>query len=340
MQNRREFIKGAAIVGAMSAVSVSANAAGTKAATSKRGLNLPEGEIFSGMNGAFSPIYTPFTADDRVNEAMIEKVVDFQLNCGLKGFFVTGSTGEGMMLSMEERKTVLKRVAEAAKGRKAKLIAHVGAIATRDSIELARFAAANGYHWISSTAPVYYGQNFAAACEHYRLIATATDLPFMVYSVGKAIDPDRDRGFFDIPNVKGMKYTGYQYWTLKALRQGLDKPIACFAGADEQALSGLVSGEFAGCIGTTDNMIPAHWSKMCALVDEGKFLEAQPLQDDVVRLIKVLVPYDNETYWKSVMRYIGLDCGSSRAPNGKPLTAAEYAELCGKLDKLEFIKRA
>ena len=233
----------------------------------------PKGKAFEGMAGAYSALYTPFRKDGSLNEEMIEKVIGYGLARGLKGFYLTGSTGEGFLLSKEERKRVYSRAAKAANGH-AKLIAHVGCLATDDAVELARHAAKVGIDWVSSVAPVYFGQNFDAAYDHYRRISSATDLPFMIYSLGADIVPDRDAKFFDLKNVKGMKYTNYKYWTVQALRNRLSKEAIFFAGADEQVLPALATGIFAGCIGTSQNIIPAHFARICALAEKNNFAEA------------------------------------------------------------------
>ena len=226
------------------------------------GLPLPRGKAFVGMAGAYSALYTPFKKDGSLNEEMIEKVIDYGLSRGLRGFYLTGSTGEGFLLSKDERKRVYARAVKVAKGR-AKLIAHVGCLATDDAVELAKFAAKTGIDWVSSVAPVYFGQCFDAAYDHYRRISSATDLPFMIYSLGADIVPDRDAKFFELKNVKGMKYTNYKYWTVQALRNRLSKEVIFFAGADEQVLSALATGFFSGCIGSSQNIIPAHFAKIC-----------------------------------------------------------------------------
>ena len=205
------------------------------------GLPLPRGKAFAGMAGAYSALYTPFKKDGSLNEEMIEKVIDYGLSRGLRGFYLTGSTGEGFLLSKEERKRVYVRAAKAAKGR-AKLIAHVGCLSTDDAVELAKFAAKTGIDWVSSVAPVYFGQCFDAAYDHYRRISSATDLPFMIYSLGADIVPDRDARFFDLKNVKGMKYTNYKYWTVQALRNRLSKEVIFFAGADVGSRDGHLLG--------------------------------------------------------------------------------------------------
>jgi N-acetylneuraminate lyase len=290
------------------------------------------------MTGAYSALYTPFRKDGSLNEEMVEKTIEYGMSRGLNGFYLTGSTGEGFLLSKDERKRVYDRAVKTAKGR-AKLIAHVGCLSTDDAVELARYAAKVGIDWVSSVAPVYFGQSFEAAYDHYRRISGATDLPFMIYSIGTDIVPDRDARFFDLKNVKGMKYTNYKYWTVQALRRKLPKEAIFFAGADEQVLSALATGIFAGCIGTSQNIIPAHFAKICALAEQNDFAAAQRLQDEAVRFVELLVAKPNASWHKNMMKYIGLDCGDGRAPNGRPLSRAERTELFARLDALGFVKR-
>ena len=294
---------------------------------------------FADMEGAYAALVTPYRKDGAIDEEMVERLVWHLLDNGLRGFYLTGSTGEGFLLSPDERVRIYERVVKAARGR-AKIIAHVGALSTNEAVALARRAAKAGVDWVSSTAPVYFGQNFDAAFAHYSAIAGATDLPFMIYSIGANVVPDRDAKFFEIPNVKGMKYTGYAYWTVKQLKRRLPKPAVFFAGADEQELCAFAYGDtFSGCIGTTDNMLPAHHARIWRLASEGRFVEAQPLMDEVVRLVELVVAAPNASYWKSIMRYIGFDCGPARSPAGQVLAESEYQAYAAKLDALGFIER-
>ena len=338
--NRRDFIRMGAIAGATAlAKGVSAQTGGTRSSASAATLPLPEGPEFAGMSGAYAALITPYKPDGSVNEEMIERIIEFGLANGLTGFYLTGSTGEGFLLSLDERKTVYDRAVKAARGR-AKLIAHVGCLATKDAVTLARHAAKIGIDWVSSVAPVYFGQSFDAAYAHYKTISEATDLPLMIYSIGQQIAPDRDVKFFELKNVKGMKYIGYDYWTVKALRFRLPKPAIFFTGADEQELCAFAYGDtFSGCIGTTDNMVPAHHAQICRLAAAGRFAEAAKLMDEVVRLVELVVGVPHASYWKSIMRYIGLDCGPARSPAGQPLAEEDYVAYATKLDALGFIKR-
>lgn len=81
---------------------------------------------FRKMGGAYAALFTPYDAKGRVNPETIAKIVDYGLANGLNGFYLTGTTGEWWLLSLEERKLVMDAAVRAAKGR-CKLIAHDGA---------------------------------------------------------------------------------------------------------------------------------------------------------------------------------------------------------------------
>ena len=143
--DRRTFIRssltGAAAVAACSRVSAESGAAAVRAAK-------PDS-----MDGVYTALFTPYTRDNRINEEMVGRMVEYGIANGVRGFYLTGGTGEGLLLSKEERRQVYRAAAKAAKGR-AKLIAHVGCINTDDAVELARAAADAGCDWVSSVPPV------------------------------------------------------------------------------------------------------------------------------------------------------------------------------------------
>lgn len=339
---RRGFVGGIAAIGASMALADAGRGVGVASARAGGGLARPAGGVFNGMTGAYSAMYTPFFREGpkagELNEGMIERLVEYAVRKGLVGMYLTGSTGEGFLLSKEERVRVYERAAKAAKGR-LKLIAHVGCLNTGDACDLAKAAARAGMDWVSSVAPVYFGQCFEAALDHYKEISEATDLPFLVYSVGGKLVPDQAARFFDLRNVHGMKYTGRDYFEVGTLRRKLSKPAIFFAGADEQELQALSTGHFSGVIGTTDNQMPAHHVEICRLADEGRFIEARRLQDDVCRFVEVLFSgAANFSTHKSVMRYLGLDCGDARRPAGRPLSAAEYDAYIAKVAALGIFR--
>ena len=290
------------------------------------------------MSGAWAALFTPFDAKGRVNPEMIARIIDYGLANGLKGFYLTGTTGEWWLLSVEERKQVMDAAVSALRGR-GRLIAHVGANRTDDSVALARHAAKVGIDWISAIAPQLYRTSFAAACYHYRTIASATDLTFLVYSMGAELVPERDVRFFDIPNVKGIKYTGRDYYAAQRLHRMLDRETVWFAGCDEQLLCALALGNvFSGGIGTTYNIIPRHFARICALAERNDFRAAAELQDEANRVVELMIESDNWSYRKAMMKFIGLDCGWYRPPF-EPLTGEQYSDYTRRFAALGIVKQ-
>jgi len=335
--NRKGFITGMLGAGAVAASGKLAAAEGAAA-----DLPVPAGAEFAGMGGAFSAMVTPFTADNRIDEGMIERIVEFGIANGLKGFYLTGSTGEGMLMSPEERARVIRRVVKTARGR-AKIIAHIGAVGTDESLVNLRNAADAGVDWLSAIGPVFFGKNFNGTYDYYKRLSGETDLPFMIYALNTGIVPDRDAKIFDLKNVKGMKYTGHDVWDIERLRHRVQKDVVFFGGADEQVLAALsLKGVFNGCIGTSQNMIPRHFVELCSAVARGDLARAGALQDEIVKFVDVMLdaPNNNGSWYKAMMSYVGFESGSARSPLGWPLTAEERAKLYARLDALGFVKKA
>ncbi|MBR1836338.1 MAG: dihydrodipicolinate synthase family protein [Kiritimatiellae bacterium] len=292
---------------------------------------------FADMRGAYAALFTPFDEKDRVNPDAIARIVEYGLANGLRGFYLTGTTGEWWLMSVEERMAVYDAAAAANRGR-GKLIAHVGANRTEDAVALARHAADVGADWISAVVPPLYSTSFEATCRHYAAIASATDLPFLAYSFTSALVPARDARIFDIPNVMGMKYTGRDYYAAQTLKRALDKETLWFAGCDEQLLCALSLGDvFAGGIGINYNIIPRHFADICRLAAAGDFAGAAARQAEANRLVELLLEPENWTYRKAFMRFVGIDCGPYRMPFG-PITEEEYAAWARRIAALGFIR--
>ena len=333
--DRKGFLGALAAAGGLSVVPRAVGAAETKAAPVGPVL---EGKVFDGMAGAMTALLTPYGADGRVSEEAVEKIVEYGLRNGVTGFYVTGSTGESFLLTKEERKLMYARTVKAVRGR-AKVIAQVGSMTTDDAVELARYAADVGCDWISSVAPVYFAQSWDSTYFHYKCISEATDRPFLVYSFGKVIDPDRDAKFFDLKNVWGMKYTGVDFWSVQRLRRRLGKEALFMAGEDALLLSALTYTDvFSGGIGLTYNFMPRAYSEICRLMAANDFAAATVWQRRSSEFVDLYVGKGNMSYAKAAMRYVGVDCGWCRKPF-KPLTEAEYAAFAAELDRLGFLEK-
>jgi N-acetylneuraminate lyase len=286
------------------------------------------------LAGIYSATFTPYTAEGDVNPDMLRKIVEYHLGAGLRGFYVTGSTGEAFLLTEDERKRVIETVVEANAGR-GRVIAHIGHISTDAAVRLARFAASCGVDAVSAVGPVYFGTTVAGAWRHYSEIAGATDLPLILYSlegIGRGFDPETEITYFDIPHVAGMKYTGSNFFQLQELMRRVGKPAVFFSGSDQLFMAGLCYGVH-GSIGTTQNFAPGVFVRIHELFRAGKTDEARALQAKINRVIYLMDSFENFSYRKAMMKFVGFDCGPFRKPFC-PLTPEEFTALCEQLEKL------
>ena len=103
------------------------------------------------FKGIFTALLTPFGNDGKINVKELEKLVRYNVDMGVTGFYVGGSTAEAFLLSTDERKEILDVVKSAAPDKT--LIAHIGSINEAEAIELACHADKLQYDLISSVAP-------------------------------------------------------------------------------------------------------------------------------------------------------------------------------------------
>ena len=118
---------------------------------------------FSGM---YAALLTAFNKDGSINFEATGMLAERNIQKGLTGMYVAGSSGEAMMMSEEERVSLLEYVSRLNKGR-VTLIAHVGSTSTDAAIRMAKRAAELGYDAVSAVAPYYYSFSGEAIRGYY-----------------------------------------------------------------------------------------------------------------------------------------------------------------------------
>lgn len=269
----------------------------------------------SKFEGIFPALLTPFTSDGRVNEDALRALVRYNLDKGVQGFYVNGSTAEVFLLSDEERRLVYRTVADEAKG-KATLIAQVGAISTEAAISFARYAQDLGYDAISAVAPFYYKFSFAQIRKHYYDIVSAVDLPMIIYNIptftGVSLTVDQVGEFFCDERFIGMKHTATDFFALEQFKTRFpDKVI--YNGFDEMMLSGLAMGADGG-IGSTYNFMAEKFLTLARLFREHRVDEALAVQKECNRIITALCKVGVMEGEKEVLNQLGIPMGDCRPP--------------------------
>ena len=222
----------------------------------------------------WSALITPTNEDESVNYEALERIVELQIQDGAEGFYCCGSSGEGLLLTLEERKQVLEHVLKAADGR-VPVISHVGTIRTRDVVDLARHAMSAGALAVSMIPPYYYKFSMDEIMGYYE--HTSTNL----YSLERM----------------GQAFPG------KALINGFD----------EQLLGALAMGSCA-TIGTTVNLFAPLFHRVRDAFDRGDMAQAYRWQHAINLRVEETVKLGIFNAMKYGWTLRGVDCGFCRAP--------------------------
>lgn len=270
------------------------------------------------LKGIFTALLTPFDSEGRVNVKELKKLVEYNINRGVKGFYVCGSTAEAFFLTKEERKLIMETVRFAAPD--STLIAHIGSLNEIEAAELGRFAGQLSYDLVSSVTPFYYKFTFDEIKNYYIRLADVSQLPMLVYHFpafsGVNMGVGEMNTFLTDDRFAGIKYTSNDFFTMEQCKTNYADKIV-YNGYDEMFLSGLAMGADGG-IGSTYNFMVDKFVKIQELFESNKIGEARVIQQEANRIITVLRKIGVMQAEKEVLNQLGFDFGVCRHPFGEP----------------------
>lgn len=266
------------------------------------------------IKGVIPAMLSFFNQEENLDLSCTERMVDFMIDHGADGFYLTGSTGACFTMTAEERNAVVKTVVQKVNGR-VPVIVHVGDIGTKKSIELAKYAYEAGADAISSVPPFYWKFSKEDIYRYYKDIAEETPLPMVVYNIQLAglMDMDLILRLTDLPHVQGLKYTARSHDEMGYLKEKLGKDFMIYSGCDEMAFSGLCAGA-DGIIGSFYNLFPDLYKKILKKVQESDIQGGMKLQKIADEVIFAALKYDFPSVLHGMMQWRGLEAGYSRRP--------------------------
>ncbi|WJH36029.1 dihydrodipicolinate synthase family protein [Paenibacillus sp. CC-CFT747] len=272
------------------------------------------------------------------------RLVEHQIRQGIKGFYVGGSTGEGFLLTSEERCRVLETVVGAAEGR-VTIISHVGCIGTRETIRLAKHAEGQGVDAVSAVVPFYYKVSVNEIREHYEAVMEAVSLPMLVYHYPGATGVSLSLDFYEQlsrhPRCLGVKFTSLNLFEMQQIRARCGKSFLLYNGHDEVYLGGAYAGS-DGAIGSTFNMMPNLFTSMYETVssEERPVMAAlQERQAEANGVIAHMLRYDVIPYEKYMLYLQGVIAAPAVRGPLKSFTAEERKQLEAFYEASDVLRR-
>ncbi len=268
------------------------------------------------LHGCGTALVTPFTANDQLDEAALQRLVDFQIREGIDFLVPCGTTGESATLTMAEHLRVVEIVMQSAKGR-VPVIAGAGGNNTAHVIEMAKRIEGLGVDGLLSVTPYYNKPTQAGLFEHYRALAEAVTLPIILYNVpGRTstnLLPDTVVKLSAIDNIIGIKEACGDINQITELAMKVPTAFKIFSGDDAFTLPIIALGG-CGVISVVSNQAPSMMAVLTHLCFERKYEDARYLQRQLYGLMKLNFVETNPIPVKAGLAMMGLIEESYRLP--------------------------
>lgn len=288
-------------------------------------------------------LVTPFTADGEVDWNDVEKHIDDVVSQGADGIVVTGTTGETSTLTDDE-KVKLVEVGKKVAGSRAKVIMGGPSNETAHAIELAKKSAKAGADGIMAVTPYYNKPTQAGVLTHFRMVADATDLPFIVYDIpgraGIQVQYETILRLAKHPNIVAIKDAKGDFSEVSRVLNQTD--LLYFSGDDANVLPHLAIGA-SGLIGVTANVAPAAYRALVNAVNAGDLATATQEHQALEPLVRAIMTHVPGTV---ATKYVLHGLGKISSPRVRlPLVGPEEWEAAhiedeiaalGEIEGLDF----
>ena len=269
--------------------------------------------IFKGIGTA---IVTPMKENGNIDYAAMERLVQRQLDANIDALIVCATTGEAPTLKDDEHIETIRFVAELAKG-KTPIIAGTGSNYTDHAYDMSIMARDVGADGLLCVTPYYNKCTQRGLYENFTTIASATELPMIVYNVpgrtGVNIKPATYARLAENPKIVGIKEANGDISSVVETMALCGDKIDMYSGNDDQIVPIMSMGGI-GCISVISNLLPAETKKITELWFAGDTVGAAALQMKYKPLIDALFSEVNPIPIKAALAAIGLCSDYARLP--------------------------
>jgi 4-hydroxy-tetrahydrodipicolinate synthase len=277
------------------------------------------------IKGIVVPVVTPFNKDESLNESALRRIVNYLIENGIHGLFPSGSQGELFSLSSDEKKRVMDIVIAENNGR-AFVMPSTGAVTTRESIELTRYAEKAGADAVSVITPYFIQPSHEELRQHYVRIAESVSIPVLAYN-----NPDRTHVPLapsvcaavarEVKNFVGAKDSSGDLTNTLGYMEQCPPGFRTFMGRDTMIYAGLCCG-CVGAVAATANVAPDLVVGIYNAFMAGDHALALDYQRKLSPLRRAFSLGSFPVVIKDAMELMGIPAGPCRAPisslTGKP----------------------
>jgi len=304
-------------------------------------MKITENKVGFTPKGIIPAVITPLTAEEKFNEKAMRKLINYLIDGGVHGLFVTGTTGEFYGLTPEEKREILLVTMDETRGR-VPVYAGTNGITTRESIMLTQMAEECKVDAVSVLTPMFVTPNQDQLYKHFKDIAASTSLPVILYNnppkTAVNLAPVTVAKLAEIPNIVSIKdSSGDLTLTAEYIRLTQDrKDFSVLMGRDTLIYGALLYGA-TGSIASCANVAP----RLCADIYEkyiaGDLKGALKAQ---FALAPLRIAFSIGTFpavIKESLTLLGIEAGPCMDPAG-PMTHSEREQLSKVLIEMGLLK--
>ncbi|MDR2435767.1 MAG: 4-hydroxy-tetrahydrodipicolinate synthase [Puniceicoccales bacterium] len=279
--------------------------------------------------GVYTAVVTPFEGD-KLSCECLKGLIDFQVEAGVRGVVVCGTTGEAPTLSHGEYENVLRCAVECAAG-KIKVFAGVGSFDTKQAVSKTKLAHELGLDGMLAVTPYYNKPTQNGLVEYFCRIANSTDKPIILYSVPSrcaveiAVDTVKTLAG-KCKNICAIKEATDSCARVDAIREATSGDFVILSGNDSVTIPFMSLGA-SGVVSVASNLLPREMVAMVECARSGDYASALAKYREIYPVISKLFIETNPLPIKYLLHKRGsIKSSECRSPLGK-LSEKSTAEL-------------
>jgi 4-hydroxy-tetrahydrodipicolinate synthase len=281
------------------------------------------------ISGILTPNMVPLDDRGRINERELRRIVDWLIANGISGLYPNGSTGEFTRFSFDERKLIVRIVAEQTAGR-ACVLAGAAEANVSMTIEAATYYHEIGADAVAIVAPFYYKLSQDGVFAYFAEIARESPIDLTLYNIPQYANPIGleiiQRLAAECPRIIGIKDSSRDFpffLNLMHYVKPLRPDFIFLSGCEEMILPAVMMGGDGGTLATS-GVVPEIVMKLYNLARAGRFEEARNIQFKLLDLIRMLV--FGADFPEAVRQAVGLR-GFQMGVGRQPLSASQQFSL-------------
>jgi len=243
--------------------------------------------------GIFTPNMVPLDADGRINESELRRMIDWLIANGISGLYPNGSTGEFTRFSFEERKQIIRIVADQVAGR-VPILAGASEANIEMTLEACAYYAELGCTAAAICGPYYYKLSQESVCEYFSELARRSPLDIFVYNIPQFANPiglECMKQLCRFPRIIGTKDSSRDmphFLNLINEVRPLRPDFTFLIGCEEMLLPAILMGADGGTVATS-GVVPEVVMKLYHCAVNGQLDEARRIQFKLLELINTML---------------------------------------------------